>query len=301
MVESAETVMTRRTVDSGGLPVAAWEGPRNGPTVLLVHGFPDTHVVWDRVVAQLVDRFHCVVYDVRGAGASGVPATRAGYRLEHLRADLTAVLDAVAPSGQVHLVAHDWGSLQAWDAVVRERSDPRLAGRIASYTSISGPCLDHVSAWVRAATRGGWSRKREALRQLRHSWYVFAFQVPVLPELVLRRVNRRLIRSRQRGSYPFASTLPDDAARGINLYRANIFSARPKVPGGPYASVPVQLIVPLRDAYVTPVFYRDLRRFVPDLTRVDLDAGHWAPHTHAHTVARLISDFVSARSAGGEH
>jgi pimeloyl-ACP methyl ester carboxylesterase len=292
MAAAPAHAMTRRTIEGDGLQLAVWEGPRNGPTVVLVHGYPDTHVVWNRVVERLAGNFHCVLYDVRGAGESGVPAGRAGYQLEHLRADLVAVLDAVAPHEPVHLVGHDWGSLQAWDAVVRTSSDPALSGRFTSYTTISGPCLEHVSAWAHAAWHGGWRRKREALRQLRHSWYVFAFQLPVLPELVLRRANRRLLATRPGGTHHFATTLPEDAARGVNLYRANILTKRPRVPGGPYPDVPVQLIVPLRDAYVTPVLHRDLHRFVSDLTRVDLDAGHWAPHTHAEEVARLIAAFA---------
>ena len=107
-----------------------------------------------------------------------------------------------------------------------------------------------------------WDRKREALGQARHSWYILAFQVPVLPEVVLRTVNRRLIANRKPGRYHFADSLPDDAARGVNLYRANIGGHRPRVPGGPYTDIPVQLIVPTRDKYVTPAFYRDLPRFV---------------------------------------
>ncbi len=298
MTDPSTAMMTSRTVDSGNLPIAVWEGPRNGPTTVFVHGYPDTHVVWDRVVRRLVETHHCVTYDVRGAGASGVPTSRAGYQLTHLRADLIAVLDAVSPDRPVHLVGHDWGSIQAWDAVIRAGSEPALAGRIASYTSISGPCLDHVSAWARAAWRGGWTRRREALGQLRRSWYVLAFQVPLLPELVLRRINRRLVRTRQRGTYHFAPSLPEDAARGVNLYRANILTNRPRTPGGPFTDLPVQLIVPLRDAYVTPVFYRDLHRFVSRLTRVELDAGHWAPHTRADEVARLVRAFVSEHAAG---
>ena len=292
MADAPAHAMTRRTIDGDGLPLAVWEGPHNGSTVVLVHGFPDTHVVWDRIVEQLSSTHHVVTYDVRGTGDSGVPSDRSGYRLEHLRADLLAVFDAVAPEAAVHLVAHDWGSLQGWDAVVRARSDPAWSGRIATYTSISGPCLEHVNAWAKAARRGGWTRKREALRQLRHSWYVFAFQLPWLPELVLRRINRRLIRRRQRGTYHFADSLPEDAAHGVNLYRANILTRRPRVPGGPYAELPVQLIVPLRDRYVTPALYRDLPRFVPDLTRVDIEAGHWAPFTQADDVARLVTSFV---------
>lgn len=293
MTEPPSTTMSRRTVRSADINLAVWEGPRNGPTVVLVHGYPDTHIVWDRVVTELVATHHCVVYDVRGAGASGVPADRAGYLLARLRDDLTAVVDAVEPSGPVHLVGHDWGSIQGWDAVVRASWKPALPGRIATYTSISGPCLEHVSAWTHAAWRGGWTRKREALGQLRLSWYVFAFQLPLLPELVLRRINRKLIRTRQTGTHHFAWSLPEDAAHGVNLYRANILTRRPPVPGGPYTDIPVQLIVPRRDAYVTPVLYRDLHRFVSDLTRVDIDAGHWAPHSHAGQVARLIANFTA--------
>ena len=144
MADAPAHAITRRTIEGDGLPLAVWEGRRNGPTVVLVHGYPDTHVVWNRVVERLAGDFHCVVYDVRGAGESGVPAARAGYLLEHLRADLVAVLDAVAPTEPVHLVGHDWGSIQAWDAVVRASSDPALSGRITSYTTISGPCLEHV-------------------------------------------------------------------------------------------------------------------------------------------------------------
>ncbi len=297
MTDASIPRMTRRMVRSGDLTLAVWEGPRTGPTIVLVHGYPDTHVVWTRLVELLSLSHHCVVYDVRGAGASGVPRERTGYALARLRADLIAVLDAVAPTGPVHLVGHDWGSIQGWDALVRAESEPALSGRIASYTTISGPCLEHVGAWVKAAWHGGWNRKREALRQLRRSWYVLAFQVPWLPEVVLRRVNRRLIRTRQRGTYHFARTLPDDAAHGVNLYRANVLSPRPAVPGGPYTQVPVQLIVPVRDAYVTPAFYRDLHRFAGNLTRIDLDAGHWAPHTHADDVAGLISTFVRLHGA----
>ncbi|MEP6665944.1 MAG: alpha/beta fold hydrolase [Nocardioidaceae bacterium] len=295
MTNTDNPLLARRTVDSRGVRLAMWEGSRSGPTVIFVHGFPDTHILWEGVIRRLTTDFHCVAYDVRGAGQSEVPRGRDNYRLAYLIDDLVSVIDTVSPDRPIHLVGHDWGSIQGWDAVVRERSDPRLTGRIASYTSISGPCLDHVRALVMAAWRGGRTRKREAFAQARRSWYVLAFQVPVIPELVLRRINRRLIRTRQRGTYPFADTLPEDAAHGVNLYRANMGSHRPDVHGGPYTDLPVQLIVPLRDAYVTPVFYRDIDRFVPDLVRVDLDAGHWVPRTHPDEVANRVADFVRSQ------
>ena len=285
----------QHTISSEGLTLTVFEGPRAGPTVLFVHGFPDTHAVWDPVVTLLSDRFHSVAYDVRGAGASDVPKAQADYGVSHLVTDLVAVMDATSPDEPVHLVGHDWGSIQAWEAVVRARSDPRLAGRIASYTTISGPCLHHLAGFRQALTRGGIERRQEAVRQLLRSWYVVAFHVPVVPELLLRRLNRRLLACRPSGSHHFPRSLPDDAAHGVNLYRANIFHVT-HVPGGPSTALPVQLIVPLRDKYVTPALTRDVDRYAIDLTRVEIDAGHWVQRSQPVELAEHIAGFVTAHA-----
>ncbi len=275
--------------------MGVWRRGDEGPPIVFVHGFPDTHVVWEPVIDRLSDRFACITYDVRGAGASQAPSSREGYRLSHLVTDLVAVLDSQSPDRPVHLVGHDWGSVQSWDAVVREGSDARLEGRIASYTSISGPCLHHADAYVGSAKRGDRRRKREALNQLRHSWYVYAFHVPVLPEAFLRTATGRMLR--QTGGQPlhFADTLPSDAVNGLELYRANIFHREP-VPGGARTRLPVQLIVPLRDPYVTPALLRDVHRFAPDLTKVEIDAGHWVPRSHPDEVAACVAEFVTAHA-----
>ena len=136
--------VTRRRVRGDGVDLAVYEqGDRSRPTVLLVHGYPDTHAVWDEVAARLAERFHVVRYDVRGAGASSRPFGRRRYTFEYLMADMEAVLDATAPERKVHLVGHDWGSIQSWEAVCT------TPDRFASFTSISGPCLDHVAHWTR--------------------------------------------------------------------------------------------------------------------------------------------------------
>jgi pimeloyl-ACP methyl ester carboxylesterase len=297
MTDARSFTARRLDVRSDGVLLATWRSGEIGAPVVFVHGYPDTHEVWDRVVARLADRFRCVTYDVRGAGASDAPPGRAGYRLARLRSDLAAVLDSHFPAEPVHLVAHDWGSIQAWDAVVRERSEARLHGRIASYTTISGPCLHHADAFVAAARRGGWARRREALGQLRHSWYAYAFHVPVLPDLLLGRYVGSLMPRADRSRSRFAGTLNRDAVNGLELYRANIFTTREPVPGGPRTSVPVQLVVPLRDAYITEPFVRDVGRFAPDLTRVEIDAGHWVPTSHPDELAACIAAFATPSPA----
>ncbi len=289
---SSPPTPARSTVSSGDLPLAVWQTPQIGPTVVLVHGFPDTHAVWDPVVQRLRDRFHCVTYDVRGAGESGVPDRQGEYAVRHLVADLAAVMNAVSPDQPVHLVGHDWGSIQAWEAVIRENCDDRFSGRIASYTTISGPCLDHVAAFSRSARRGGWRRKRQGVHQLLHSWYVYAFHLPVLPEYVLRHASR-LVGGEGRQRH-FGPTLPDDAVNGLNLYRANIFAQRERLPGGATTSLPVQLVVPLRDRYVLPQLTQDLHRFAPDLSRLEIDAGHWVPLSRPDELAAALAAFVDA-------
>lgn len=292
MTDSPGLPFHAHTISSEGLTLAAWEGPNNGPPVVFVHGFPDTHVVWEPVMERLTDSFHCIAYDVRGAGASDQPPAGADYSSPHLVTDLVAVLDGFSPDRPVHVVGHDWGSVQAWDAVISEPFDPRLTGRIASFTSISGPCIDHVRAFVKSAWRGGWQAREQALQQVARSWYIFAFQVPVLPELALRHLNKRILASRPAGSRHFAATLPQDAAHGVNLYRANL-RHRPKFPGGSRTMLPVQLIVPLRDKFVTPALVSTVEAFASDLTRVDMDAGHWVPQTHPDELARRVDTFVS--------
>jgi len=158
---------THFAVQSGPVRLAAtaWGDPAQ-PVVVLVHGYPDNSHVWHGVAQALAGRFRVVAYDVRGAGASDVPADMVDYRLERLADDFIAVVDAVSPDRPVHLVGHDWGSIQGWEFV----TDPRLYGRIASFTSCSGPCLDHAARALREPPRHWGATLRQALA----SWFPYS-------------------------------------------------------------------------------------------------------------------------------
>ena len=293
----------RRTVHSGGLPLAVFEqGDPAAPTVLLVHGYPDTHVVWDDVAEDLARDHHVVRYDTRGAGESGVPASRDGYRLDHLAADLFAVADAVSPDRPVHVVAHDWGSLQSWEAV----TEPGAERRLASYTTLSGPCLDHMGFWIRKRLHRPTPRHlRQLLSQGVHSWYITAFHLPVLAPAVWRlglarawpRVLRDLEGVTPRPGHP-QPTLARDAVHGIELYRANM---RPTMrnPRERPTEVPVQLVTLTRDRYVGVSLSEGLERWAPNLTRRSLNASHWSALLEkGPVVAGLVREFTARTEAG---
>jgi pimeloyl-ACP methyl ester carboxylesterase len=258
-----------------------------------VHGYPDDHRVWDDVVAVLVDRFHVVTYDVRGAGGSRAPRGRQHYRLPQLEADLLAVVDAVSPDAPVHLVGHDWGSLQSWHAVTGDR----LHGRLASYTSFCGTDLDHAADWFRRRLRRPTRRGLgEALRQGLHSQYISFFLIPRLPERVLgsgagRRLLARL--TAKEGLVDPGWPSPADLRSGLWLYRANM-PARLRRPAPTKARIPVQVVTASRDPYLTTALQTDVAHWVPDLTVRALDAGHWVPRSEPTAVARLVTDFVDS-------
>lgn len=286
--------MLSRHVDSDGVTLAVREGgDPASPTVLLVHGYPDTGAVWDELVERLCGSFHVVTYDVRGAGDSTVPDDPRAYALDRLVADLGAVIDSVSPDDPVHLVGHDWGSIQGWDAVTGSTLD----GRIASFTSMSGPCLEHYGHWMRSRARVRPGALAQLAGQGARSWYVGLFQAPRLPEALWRgglakRFPELLSYSgvQPRPGHP-APTLARDAAAGLALYRTNV-PARVRKPAQRRTDVPVQLIVPDRDAYLSPRLYDGLDRWASRLWRRDLRAGHWAQRTHPDVLARWVTEFV---------
>jgi pimeloyl-ACP methyl ester carboxylesterase len=271
--------VTRRITSADGISLAVYESGRDtGPVVVAVHGYPDNHTVWDGVVAALGDTCRVVTYDVRGAGASDVPTSQAGYRVALLIDDLVAVLDAVAPDTPVHLLAHDWGSMQSWRAL----ADPRLRGRIATYTSISGPSLDYARVWLRGITRKPGPR----LRQLAHSYYTMLFQLPRLPELAVQRgLIDRSVGKRDRA----------DELNGINLYRANMFAAmRGRVPSR--VDVPVQVLAPADDPFVTTQLATEAPApFVADLHTHVIPGGHWVVKKNPELIAGFVREFIGSR------
>ena len=132
-------------------------------------------------------------------------------------------------------------------------------------------------------------------RQALHSWYVLAFQIPALPELAWRRFASRIGRSiEKRENLPtghFGSRLATNAANGVNLYRANAFSREPR---RSRTDVPVLVVHPERDAFLTEVLLDGLDRECSALRVERIDAGHWVIRTHADRVADLVRQHVDA-------
>ncbi|MFD4970344.1 SDR family oxidoreductase [Streptomyces sp. NPDC058424] len=288
-----------RRVRTGGVELCVAElGDAQRPTVVLVHGYPDSKEVWSEVAERLAGRFHVVLYDVRGHGRSTAPRPlRGGFTLDKLTDDFLAVADAVSPGRPVHLVGHDWGSVQSWEFVSVRRTE----GRIASFTSVSGPSLDHFGHWIAGRVRRPTPRRvGQLLGQGAKSWYVYLLHTPKLPELAWRNpLGKRwpgILRRVEKvpgDDYP-TSSLPRDAAHGAWLYRDNVRARLRRPRADAHAHAPVQLITPLDDAFLSESLYDDLEQWAPGLVRRMLPAGHWVPRTRPDQLAAWITQFVTA-------
>jgi short-subunit dehydrogenase/pimeloyl-ACP methyl ester carboxylesterase len=291
----------QKRVSNGGVELAVRErGDPDGPLVVLIHGYPDTKEMWNGVLARLPSQLHAVAYDVRGAGESGRPRGNAAYDFEKLGDDLLAVADAVAPGRRIHLVGHDWGGLQGWEFATQ----PRFEGRLASFTAIAAPSLDQVSIGGDALLRRG--RVLEWLGRLRRSWYILALLTPGAPTVIWRVVWsaerwRWMLRNVERvpaGEDEPRPTLASDGVHGAKLYRRNMprRAIRPRTDA--IAHVPIQLVVPSGDRFISPSYYDLAEQYAPRLRRRIVGAGHWAPRAQPERIARWIESFVEEVESG---
>jgi pimeloyl-ACP methyl ester carboxylesterase len=184
------------------------DGPIDGPVVIALHGFPQTSSSWALVTPLLVEAgYRVLAPDQRGYSDGARPREVGAYAMGSLTADVLALADA-AGAARFHLLGHDWGAAVAWTLAGRR------ADRVASLSAVSVP---HPAALSRAL----------AGPQVLRSWYIGLFQVPRLPELLLRvrggAVARRLLGGTGMRSVDDAVRLladPRTATAALNWYRA---------------------------------------------------------------------------------
>ena len=262
-------------------------GPADGPLLLLLHGFPETSHCWNREIPALAAAgFRVVAPDQRGIGLSSKPQGAAAYRIDLLAADIVAIVQALGRE-RAQVVGHDWGGVVAW-YLAGHHADvvERVAILDAPHPAVFSEYLRHrPSQWLK-------------------SWYMAFFQLPWLPEAMLRAGNfRRLAQALVATSRPGAFT-PDDLA----IYRAAW--ARPGALTGMldwYRALRLGKQAPQRERVAIPVRLmwgdRDMA-LEPALAEVSIarcddgevfhfpDATHWLPREEPERVTALLLGFL---------
>lgn len=248
--------------------------------VVLLHGFPQTALAWSAVTERLVSAGRrCLAPDLRGYSPGARPRGRTAYRLDVMTGDVLALLDA-AGAERAHIVGHDWGGGLAWAVAT---THPERVGRL---TVLSTP---HPGAM-----RAAWRHGEQALR----SWYMLAFQVPVLPEALLGPGLRRFglrghgLPPEHERAYVDRLGQPGALTAALNWYRALATRPAPGVPAAdPLAHVtrPTTYLWGRRDAYLGRRAAEATEEYVDAPYRfIELDADHWLPEKCPDEVADAI-------------
>ncbi len=175
-VHPAELGFTSLYFDLPGLKMhAATHGDPAAPLVILLHGFPESWLSFQRQIGPLAAAgYRVVAPDQRGYNLTG---KNGPFDLDTLTHDALRLMDACGVT-QAHWVGHDWGGVVAW----------RLAERFPQHVkTLSILNVPHPAIGVRAIMRGN-------VRQFLRSGYVYFFQIPWFPEWLLRRQNFALLR-----------------------------------------------------------------------------------------------------------
>ena len=266
-----------------------------GPLVVLLHGFPEFWYGWRlQIPALAAAGFRVVAPDMRGYNLSSKPTGAQAYAMHHLTGD---VRDLIAERGaaRAHLAGHDWGGAVAWATAAMH---PQAIDRLAV---LNLPHPRRMLAGLRTPA------------QLRRSWYMFAFQLPWLPERLVASGRWKWLRAGfEHDARPGAYTVTDieryihawsqpGALTGsINYYRAAF--RRPPLrlrAGAARIEVPTLVIWGERDRYLGAELAEPDRRDVPRLAGVVRlpEASHWVAADEPERVNQLLVEHFRGPSA----
>lgn len=279
-------VIEQQRIDVGEVSLnVAMAGPAAGEPLFFLHGFPEFWYAWHEQMRYFAARgYRVIVPDQRGYGSSDKPAGVAAYRIDNLAGDVLGLADVLGYKC-INLVGHDWGGIVAWHLLSWHGE------RLNKVAVLNAP---HLSVW-RSAMR------RTPMQALK-SWYVFAFQVPLLPEHLagigggrfilalsgLDKVLNASDRQRYRRAYTGAMRTM------LHWYRAAMRFAGDagRMPRREIAT-PLLLLWGRKDRFLAPQLAQQSLALCSAAQLQYLDqAGHWLVHECGREVNQKLATFL---------
>jgi len=267
------------------------DGPKDGQPVLLLHGFPEFWYGWSKQIPALVEAgFRVIVPDQRGYNLSDKPRSVKSYSLEMLAQDMLGLLDALGYE-KVFLAGHDWGAAVAWALTIW---NPERFYKLAILN------VPHPSVMTRFLYHDP--------EQMRNSWYIFFFQLPWLPEAVMRQGNLRGAERILRGSgkphtftnqdiveYKKAWSQPGAFNAMINWYRA-VVRFQPAMPKDKHVKIPTLMLWGKQDFALSYRMAQPSIDLCNDGRLIFFEsATHWVQHDEAEAVNRELVNFFKTK------
>jgi pimeloyl-ACP methyl ester carboxylesterase len=280
---SDDAVLRKSARDCNGICIRYSETGTGMPIVFL-HGFPDFSYSWrHQFPAMRTAGFRCLAPDLRGYNETDKPPHVRNYDIDHLVQDVDAFIDNIVGKS-AHVAGHDWGGIIAWHLAAR-RPD-----RVRKLIILNAP---HPATYRRELKRGG---------QLLRSWYVGAFQMPFLPELLLSSLHYRLLingparNDDEAEIYEEAFAQPRALSSALNYYRAAArrMVGRPRWSELPLITQPTLVLWGEKDRALSPRLLDGLEQHVQNLQVMRFpDVGHWVHIDAADRVNEELIGFLT--------
>ncbi|MFI4935418.1 MAG: alpha/beta fold hydrolase [Caulobacterales bacterium] len=281
-------------MDAGGLSFAVDEAGAGDAVAILLHGFPESRFSWRHQLPMLADLgWRAIAPDTRGFGGSSRPSGVAAYKIDALMEDVAGLFDAAGARRRL-LIGHDWGGIIAWAFAIAGRLP--LDGLVV----LNAP---HPLVFGRLM--------RRSWRQRMRSWYMGAFQIPMLPEALLTARGAKAVgdaftnEARDKARFPPEVTdvfrrnalIPGAATAMINYYRANVFDlARRLEAGAQTIAAPTLMIWGEADSFMGVEATEGYEDFVPDFTLKRLPGvSHWVQQEAPEAVNAIIEGWLGKR------
>ena len=267
--------------------VTAGEGEK---LVVLLHGFPEFWYSWRNQISALSETYTVVAPDLRGYNLSDKPENAGDYEMGKLTDDVLGLIRHFGRD-QAAIVGHDWGAAIAWRLAEKH---PEAVWKLCAMQ------VPPMSVW----------RKNQTLRQFLASWYMFLFQLPVLPEFLLSAndyemlgnslkktaIRRDVFTDEAIAEYKKAWRETEKLRQPLNYYRANIFKRFfGRQTGNEKIKVPTLFIYGEQDHAVLPETVQGVAEGIdaPFSEFRIRDAGHWIQQEAAEDVNEVLLDFLA--------
>lgn len=259
----------------------------DGPLMLFLHGFPEFWYSWRHQIPEFATDHKVVALDLRGYNESDKPTEQSAYVMAEFIKDIKGVITGLGYDRAV-LVGHDWGGAIAWNVAY---AHPELVERLVILN------IPHPAKFAQGLLTP---------QQLLRSSYIFFFQLPWIPELVIQANDFRLLEQSFRGmavnksvftdtdiaAYKNALARPGSLTAGLNYYR-NPLQQKILNTSWSVLEVPTLMIwgeddLPLGKelTYGTERYVRDFQiKYIPH-------CSHWVQQEKPELVNQYIRDFL---------
>ncbi|MGB6299179.1 MAG: alpha/beta hydrolase [Rivularia sp. (in: cyanobacteria)] len=261
----------------------------SGPLMLMLHGFPEFWYSWRYQIPEFAKNFKVVAPDLRGYNDSDKPQEQSAYVMTELVKDVEGIISGLGYEKCV-LVGHDWGGGIAWNFAY---AYPQMVERLIV---MNHPHYAKFSEGFRTP------------QQLLRSWYVFLFQLPVIPELYVQFQDYQFIENAFKGmaidksafskedidAYKNAAAKRGALTATINYYR-NVFSSQMLNKNWSVLEVPTLMIWGEEDTalgkeltYGTEAYVKDFQiKYIPN-------CSHWVQQEQPELVNQYMREFLAA-------